>query len=164
MKKIKLLQTAGQESIEEKEDAITAICRRVARKMLATAPEAEVEVYLEQYGKVRDEKGRRQVVRNGYLPERTIQTGPGETEIRQPRIEDGRRTSNGERMRFSSKILPPYLRRTKQMEELIPWLCLKDVSGGDFCEALLAFYDFPAEHLETHSHHQPGRVRCKWRY
>jgi len=138
MKKIKLLKSAGQGQIEEVEDVITELCRRGARKMLATALEAEVEAYLEQHGKVRDEKGRRQVVRNGYLPERTIQTGLGEIEIRQPRIEDGRRTPDGERMRFSSKILPPYLRKTRQMEELIPWLYLKGISSGDFTEALCA--------------------------
>jgi transposase-like protein len=80
--------------------------------------------------------GRRQVVRNGHLPKRTITTGIGPIEVRQPRVHDRRPADEAEP--FSSKILPPYLRKTKSVEELIPWLYLKGVSTGDFSEALTA--------------------------
>ncbi len=83
-----------------------------------------------------DEAGHRQVVRNGHLPERTITTGVGPVEVQQPRVLDRRAKDEAEP--FSSKILPPYLRKTKSLEELIPWLYLKGVSTGDFSEALQA--------------------------
>ena len=92
--------------------------------------------WIEQRSQVRDEQGRRQVVRNGYLPERKLITGLGEIQVRQPRVAD--RRAADEREPFSSKILPPYLRKTKSIEELIPWLYLKGVSTGDFHEALQA--------------------------
>ena len=81
-------------------------------------------------------RGRRQVVRNGYLPKRTILTGIGPVEVEQPRVLD--RRGSGAAKPFSSKILPPYLRKTKSLEELIPWLYLKGISTGDFSEALSA--------------------------
>ena len=97
--------------------------------MLATAIEAEAADWIERHCHILDEQGRRQVVRNGYLPERTITTGLGEIEVQQPRVHD--RRSEEERQRFTSKILPPYLRKTKSIEELIPWLYLKGVSTSD---------------------------------
>lgn len=78
------------------------------------------------------------MVRNGYLPARSIQTGIEPLEVQQPRVNDKRVGENGQRIRFSSKILPPYLRRTKIIDELIPWLYLKGISTGDFTEALQA--------------------------
>jgi len=78
------------------------------------------------------------VVRNGHKDERAIQTGIGPVKIRQPRVDDQRTDGNGERIRFTSQILPPYLRKTKSIEELIPWLYLKGVSTGDFSEALVS--------------------------
>ena len=104
--------------------------------MLAQAIESEVAEWIDGHSHVCDEQGRRQVVRNGYLPERKIVTGLGEIEVRQPRVAD--RRPEGEREAFSSKILPPYLRKTKSIEELIPWLYLKGVSTGGFHEALQA--------------------------
>ena len=83
-----------------------------------------------------DERGRQRVVRNGHLPERTILTGIGPVAVRQPRVRD--RRPEDEREEFSSKILPPYLRKTKSLEELIPWLYLKGISTGNFQEALQA--------------------------
>jgi transposase-like protein len=72
------------------------------------------------------------------MPERVIQTGVGPVEVRQPRIEDGGVDEDGDPRRFRSEILPRYLRRTRSLEELIPWLYLKGVSSGDFSEALVA--------------------------
>ena len=99
-----------------------------------TVIEAEVQEYIEARATIVGENGHRQVVRNGYLPERTIQTGVGPIDVRQPRVHD--RRPEDERERFTSKILPPYLRKTKSIEELLPWLYLKGVSTGDFSEAL----------------------------
>jgi len=106
--------------------------------MLAQAIENEVAEYIETHANRHDNQGRRQVVRNGYLPARTIRTGVGPVEIQQPRINDKRIDTDGRRMRFSSTILPPYLRRTRRIDELIPWLYLKGVSTGDFTDALKA--------------------------
>ena len=106
--------------------------------MLAAAIEAEVEEYIVTRSDLRDAEGHRVVVRNGYLPAREIQTGIGSLEIHQPRVNDKRTDETGERIRFSSKILPPYLRRTRSIEELLPWLYLKGISTGDFPEALAA--------------------------
>jgi len=117
-------------------DLLTEVLRKGARELLAQAIDQEVREWIEQRTELVDEHGRRQVVRNGHLPERTIQTGIGPVEVRQPRVHD-RRTKD-EREVFSSKILPPYLRKTKSLEELIPWLYLKGISTGDFQEALQA--------------------------
>lgn len=119
------------------EDPLTEVLRRGARKLLIQALEAEVEAFLREYEGVRNEAGRRQVVRNGYGPERKIQTGIGEVKVQAPRVAD-RRKKPGEKIRFSSNILPPYLRRTKSIEELLPWLYLKGISTGDFGESLSA--------------------------
>jgi putative transposase len=106
--------------------------------MLAMAIEVEVDAYIQQHADQRDANGHRLVVRNGHKNERAIQTGIGPVTIRQPRVDDQRTNQNGERIRFTSEILPPYLRKTKSIEELIPWLYLKGVSTGDFSEALAA--------------------------
>ena len=119
-------------------DALTEILRIGAQKMLAAALEAEVAAYLAQHESARDESGRRQVVRNGHCPPREIQTGVGPVEVARPRVDDRRVGPDGDRIRFTSKVLPPYLRRTKSIEELIPWLYLKGVSTGAFSEALAA--------------------------
>ena len=117
-------------------DALTSILRQGAQQMLTTAIEAEVAEWIDSHRHLADERGHRQVVRNGYLPEREIITGLGSLQVRQPRVHD-RRTGE-EREVFSSKILPPYLRKTKSLEELLPWLYLKGISTGDFHEALQA--------------------------
>jgi transposase-like protein len=117
-------------------DALTEVVRIGAQRMLTAALEAEVETYIEGLKHVLDEHGRRVVVRNGHLPEREITTGIGPLEVRQPRVNDRRVDEDGERQRFTSSILPPYLRRTKSIDELIPWLFLKGVSSGGFSDAL----------------------------
>lgn len=117
-------------------DTLTIILREGAQRMLATAIRAEADRWVEEHNQHVDEHGHRQVVRNGYLPERTIQTGVGPIAVKQPRVHD--RRDEGEREKFSSAILPTYLRKTKSIEELLPWLYLKGVSTGDFSEALAA--------------------------
>jgi transposase-like protein len=117
-------------------DALTEVVRIGAQRMLTAALEAEVETYIEGLKHVLDEQGHRLVVRNGHLPGREITTGIGPLEVRQPRVDDRRVDEEGERLRFTSSILPPYLRRTKSIDELIPWLFLKGVSSGGFSDAL----------------------------
>ena len=92
---------------------------------------------MRRYADLKTEAGRRRVVRHGHLPEREIMTGIGPVTVRQPRVRD-REAAGGERIRFSPTILPPYARRTKSLEVLIPILYLRGISTGDFEEALAA--------------------------
>jgi transposase-like protein len=119
------------------DDPISDILRQGARDLLAHALEAEIEIFLNQYKDLRDEAGLQRIVRNGYLPERQIQTGIGPVPVEVPRTRD-RSLQEAERVSFRSAILPPYLRKTRSMEQLIPWLYLKGVSTGDFSDALAA--------------------------
>ncbi len=112
------------------------VLQQGAQRLLTQAIEDEIGRYLEQRAGIQDDAGRRQVVRNGHLPERTIQTPVGALTVQQPRVRD--RRPAGERETFRSSLLPPYLRKTKSLDELIPWLYLKGVSTGDFSEALQA--------------------------
>ena len=112
-------------------DALTEVLQEGARTLLAQAIEAEVAEFLARHADKHDAAGRRRLVRNGYLPERTIQTGIGDVPVKAPRVRDRARE-----LHFSSSILPPYLRRTKTIEELLPWLYLKGISTGGFSEAL----------------------------
>ena len=112
------------------------LAREGARRMLQQAIEQEVVEYVEAHQSCRDEAGHRLVVRNGRKPPRTILTGCGPLEVQQPRVNDRRTDENGNRLRFTSKILPPYLRKTKAIEELVPWLYLKGISTNDMAEAL----------------------------
>jgi transposase-like protein len=131
--------TATTECLSMKpRDVLSDILRQGAQQMLAAAIENEVAEYIGCHAQVRDGDGHRLVVRNGYLPPRKIQTGLGLVEVQQPRVNDRRMDAKGERRRFSSQILPPYLRRTKSLDELLPWLYLRGISTGDFTEALQA--------------------------
>lgn len=112
------------------------ILRRGAQTLLGQAVQAEVQQWIDQHAHLTDERGHRQVVRNGYLPTRSILTGVGPVEVTQPRVHDRRPPE--ERVKFTSKILPPYLRKAKAVQELIPWLYLKGISTGGFTEALQA--------------------------
>ncbi len=98
------------------------------------------------------------MVRNGYLPEREIQTGLGAITVKAPRVKDNRKGSD--QIRFSSQILPPYLRRTKSLDELLPWLYLKGVSTGDFSEALAALLGKDAPGLSAST---ISRLKESWK-
>lgn len=119
-------------------DVVTDILRPGAQKILAAAIQAEVDGYISEHAGLLDTDGHRLVVRNGYLPERMLQSGVGPVTIRQPRIDDRRVDDAGEKMKFTSRILPPYLRRTRSIEDLLPWLYLKGISTGDFSAAVAA--------------------------
>jgi putative transposase len=114
-------------------DPLTEVLRQGARQLLQQAVEAEVAQTLTRYAELKDEQGRQRVVRNGYLPERAIQTGIGAVPVKAPRLRDRK----GE-LKFSSSLLPPYLRRSKSLGELLPWLYLKGLSSSDFTAALTA--------------------------
>ena len=105
--------------------------------MLQQAIEREVADYVDAHAHERDGHGRRLVVRNGHLPARELQTPVGPLRVEQPRVDDRRTDAAGHRaFRFTSAILPKYLRKTKSIEELVPWLYLKGISSNDFPEAL----------------------------
>jgi putative transposase len=127
--------TAGL-PLAQDHDPLTDILRRGARTLLAQAIEAEVAAWIDDHAHLKDGAGHQLIVRNGSLPERTIQTGVGPVVVKQPRVHDRRPAD--QRQKFTSAILPPYLRKTKSLEELIPWLYLKGISTGDFSEALTA--------------------------
>ncbi|MCP5069785.1 MAG: IS256 family transposase [bacterium] len=106
-----------------------------AQRMLVGALEAEVAAYIERH-QARNEKGHALVVRNGKARERPVTVGCGTMKVRAPRVDDRRRGPDGERQRFTSKILPPYMRRSPKVAEVLPVLYLRGLSTGDFREAL----------------------------
>jgi transposase-like protein len=114
---------------------IDDLVRKGARQMLQQAIEDEVAEYVERHKDVVDQAGQRMVVRNGRKPARSILTSAGAIEVRQPRVNDRRIDEHGQRMRFTSAILPPYLRKAQSIEKLVPWLYLKGISTSDFAEA-----------------------------
>lgn len=118
-------------------DRLTDVLRDGARALLAQAVEAEVAGFLGEHADKRTDDGRQRLVRHGHLPERSIMTGIGAVEVCVPRVRD-RLSGTDDRIRFSSAILPPYSRRSKSLEVLIPILYLKGISTGDFAEALSA--------------------------
>src|SRR5436305_3496930 len=129
-------------------DSLTEILRSGARALLTQAVEAEVGDFLHRHADLKTEAGRRRLVRHGHLPEREIMTGIGPVAVRQPRLRD-RAASAGERI--NPAILPPYARRTKSLEVLIPILYLKGISTGDFAEALSALVGKDAPGLSASS-------------
>src|SRR3954471_10525138 len=129
-------------------DSLTEILRGGAQALLKQAVEAEVADFLHRHADLKTEAGRRRVVRHGHLPEREIVTGIGPVAVHQPRLRD-RGASAGERIRFNPTILPPYARRTKSLEVLIPILYLKGISTGDFEEVLTALVDRDAPGLSA---------------
>ena len=133
--------------LSEAQDVLTDVLRRGAQQLLAQAVEAEVADWIDRRQDCRDSDGLRQVVRNGHLPQRTLTTGLGPVAVQQPRVHDRRPAERREK--FSSTILPAYLRKTKSIEELIPWLYLKGVSSGDFSEALAALLGPQAKGLSA---------------
>ncbi len=108
------------------EDPLTELLRNGARQLIADAVQVELQELLDQYSVLRNERGYLQVVRNGYLPEREILTGIGPIKVKVPKIRD----KSGQRIKFNSALLPPYLRKTRRVEEVLPWLYLKGISTG----------------------------------
>ena len=139
-------------------DPLTEVLRSGARALLAQAVAAEVAGFLESHADKLTDDGRQRLVRHGHLPEREIMTGIGPVAVRAPRIRD--RVGTGEeRIAFSSAILPPYARRSKSLEVLIPMLYLKGISTGGFEEALAALLGKDAGGLSAST---IARLRDAW--
>ena len=138
---------------------LTAVLRSGARRLLAQAIEAEAEAFLAEMADRRLVDGRARVVRHGHGPERTIQTGIGPVEVRRPKVRDRAPAGSGDRVRFTSRILPRWARRTKSLEALLPVLYLRGVSTGDFQEALAALLGKEAPDL---SPSVIARLRSDW--
>jgi len=151
---------AASEVVEEGRSLLDEYVLKGARQMLRAALDAEAEAFVERHASVRDETGRRQVVRNGHLPERSVLTGAGELAVKQPRVRDRRGAASADAVRFESKILPPYLRRSKSIDELIPWLYLRGVSTGDMQPALEALVGEEAKGLSASV---VTRLTTRWR-
>ncbi len=131
------------------DDLLLEVLRSGARRMLQQVIEAEVEAFIAAHVELEDGRGRRRVVRNGHAPQREIQTGIGPVAVRRPKVRDRGDGRDGARIRFTSRVLPPFLRRTKNVEELLPWLYLKGVSTGQFEEALAALLGSDAPGLSA---------------
>lgn len=139
------------------QDFLTELLRQSARRILAEAVEAEVAEFLEAY-RSNDLEGKQRVVRNGYLPERDIQTGIGNIPIRMPRVRE-RGAKGGCPIKFISSLVPRYLRRSQNMEDFLPLLYLKGISTGDFSEVLEPLLGPNAKNLS------PGvisRLKASW--
>ena len=130
----------NEESREELTLDLDEIARAGARRMLAEALEAEVQDYLQAARGQRDENGHALVVRNGHAREREVICGAGSLEVKAPRVNDKRVDENGNRQRFKSVILPPYMRRSPKVTEVLPLLYLHGLSSGDFVPALEEFF------------------------
>jgi putative transposase len=130
------------------DDPLLVVLREGARRMLSCAIEVEVDGFIAACSELVDEQGRRRVVRNGYGPERELQTGIGPIPVRRPKVRD-RGDGSSARIRFTSAVLPAYLRRTKNLEELLPWLYLKGISTGQFEEALASLLGADAPGLSA---------------
>ena len=149
---------------DDVDDPLTAVLRDGARRLLAQAVEAEAEAFLAAMRGERLEDGRARVVRHGHGPERAIRTGIGAVPVRRARLRDrGAGESGGEkgteRIAFTSAILPRWARRTRSLDALLPVLCLRGVSTGDFGEALSALLGRNAPNLAPSV---IGRLKAGW--
>ena len=132
---------------DDVDDPLTNILRAGARQLLAQAVEIEVETFLATVKDLKLADGRARVVRHGYGPARTIATGIGPVEVARAKIRDRGAAGDGERIRFSSAILPLWARRTRSLDALLPVLYLRGISTGDFQEALTALLGKDAPNL-----------------
>jgi len=132
---LRVIEKPSQEN-QELRETLDEVLQRGALKMLQQVLEAEVEDYITRHRAARDEGGRAQVVRNGKAPARQLVTGAGTLQVRAPRVNDRRVDAKGERQRFTSEILPSYMRRAPKVTEVLPILYLRGLSTGDFQAAL----------------------------
>lgn len=136
------------------EDVLNEVLKQGAQELLAKAVEAELARFLERYADLKVD-AKQAVVRNGYLPERTVQSGIGEVAVKVPKVRD----RSGSGIKFNSALLPPYLKRTKTLEEFIPWLYLKGVSTGEMQPALESLLGKGASGLSSGT---VGRLKQQW--
>jgi transposase-like protein len=163
-----MLRVAGSESAHDDVDGrslLDEIAREGARRMLAAALETEVAAYLDAHGDERDDAGHALVVRNGKGRTRKITLGAGTIPVSAPRVNDRRLNADGQRCKFTSRILPPYMRRSPKVAEVLPVLYLRGLSTGDFREALAALLGKDAAGLSATNvaradERMGGRVPC----
>ena len=144
---------------DEVDDPLTEMLRVGARRLLAQAVEFEAEAFLASREGLRLPDGRARLVRHGHGPEREVQTGIGPVAVARVKIRDRGAGDNGERIRFSSALLPRWARRTRSLDALLPVLYLRGVSTGDFQEALAALLGKDAPNL---SPSVIGRLTAEW--
>ncbi len=135
-------------------DPLTELLRSGAKELISKAVEAELQELLAHYSDL-TVNGKQTVIRNGYLPERTIQTGMGAVEVKIPKVRD----RSGQGIKFNSKLIPPYLKRAKRVEAFLPFLYLKGISTGDFSEALKVLLGEDAKGLSANT---ISRLKADW--
>ena len=145
--------------IEAIEDPLTTVLRSGARRLLSQAIEAEAEAFLALMKGVQLPDGRDRVVRHGHAPERVVETGIGPVEVQRVKLRDRGAGEAGDRIRFTSAILPRWSRRTRSLDALLPILYLRGVSMGDFQEALAALLGRDAPNLSPSA---IARLRSDW--
>ncbi len=128
MSKNNVIELAGREA----GDPLTALLRAGAQRLIQQAVETELQELLSEHSERRTEDGKAGVVRNGYLPERKLQTGIGSVTVQIPKV----RAKTGKPVTFRSALVPPYVRKTGTLEAALPWLYLKGISSGEMGEAL----------------------------
>ena len=132
---------------ESVDDPLTEIARDGARRMLAAALRAEADTFVAQHAESVLPDGRQRVVRHGYGPERSIQTGIGALDVRRPKVRDRAAGQDEDKIRFTSAILPKWARRSRSLDALLPVLYLRGISTGDLQEALAAILGKDAPNL-----------------
>ena len=145
----------GPEGRETIGDPVTELLRVGAQQLIQQAVEAELAELLSQHGDRRTETGNAGVVRNGYLPERELQTGLGPVTVQIPKV----RAKTGEAVTFRSALVPPYIRKTKSLEAAVPWLYLKGVSSGEMGDALRVLVGPHAQGLSAST---VSRLKQSW--
>jgi putative transposase len=152
---VKFNPKTTEQPVETVADPLTVMLRQGAKERIAQAVEAELLSMLEQHQGLQMLDGRQAVVRNGYLPERTVQTGLGDVEVKVPKVRD----RSGSGIGFNSTLLPPYLKPAKSIEALLPWLYLKGISTGDYQEALSSLLGDQAKGLSANT---ISRLKQSW--
>ncbi len=142
MNKHNVIDLKGRETLT---DPVTELLAIGARQLIKQAIEAELQGFMSQYSAQKSEDGKARVVRNGYLPERELQTGLGPVTVTIPKV----RSKSGEPVTFRSALVPPYVRKTKSLEAALPWLYLKGISSGEMGEALKVLVGSEAEGLSA---------------
>ena len=140
---------------QEEIDLLQSILKDGAQRMLAVAIESEVEGFIDKNRSLKTANDKAAIVRNGYLPERTIQTGLGDIAVKVPKVRD----RSGSNLKFNSQLVPPYLKRAKSIDELLPWLYLRGISTGDFPEALQHLLGVDAKGLSANT---ISRLKNSW--
>ena len=152
MSKSNVVELSGREEIH---DPLTDLLRRGAQELIQQAVEAELSEFMARFESRRLDDGRAAVVRNGYQPERPIQTGIGPVTVKIPKI----RAKDGRPVTFRSALVPPYVRKTRSLEAALPWLYLKGVSTGEMESALAALVGPQAKGLSAST---VARLKQQW--